>query len=189
MATTITLADRSPYEVETTLEKNADLVLAVTQRAARLGNNVGMDEFTADTIAALISVSDVYTVRKAGDPDVTGLLILQPSPSSRSILPLVEYFHIILAEGSIRESRELYGRLVDLCVKLAIDKGKGYLGAMTSVFTPHVSWYHVLRNRKFSVTATVPSEGNLLASKNTNTYLMYRAFEAHELNGKVYITS
>ena len=108
MAARITLANGCMYTVEVSSEVS---YRDVTQRAASLGNNVGVDEFTEDTITALLAVSDVYTVSKSADGDVIGLLILQPSPYSRRLLPLVGYFHVILAEGSMDESRELYGHL------------------------------------------------------------------------------
>ena len=76
---------------------------------------------------------------------------------------------------------------VELCVKLTIDKDKGYLGVMTSLFTPCMPWYYVLRNRKFIITATLPDAGNLLESEDTDTYLMYREFYGDEIKGKVFI--
>ena len=92
-------------------------------------------EFDNEMVQHLMQISDVYEVMGEGGEDelyteggrvrgdMAGLLLLHPSPYSKRPVPLLGYFHIILAVDA--HVSELYTALVDICVKITIDKSLG----------------------------------------------------------------
>ena len=61
----------------------------------------------------------------------------------------------------------------------------GYLGVLTSVFTPNINMYEGLREKGFCMTATWPNAGKVSRQGTVDNYLMYRQFHGEEIQGKV----
>jgi len=177
-------------DVQRLSQLNAHLhkLLDIISRATIHCNNVGNDEYDVKKLHDVIETGQIFLIKGVKPSnDTKGLMMMQPSPFSRHIPPLVSNFSIVLDERDFTMATELYSKLTDFAVRFTEESAPPYVGVMTSLYEPCDAWNDVLEQKHFVNIMTYPSAGTYQNKERTNSHLYYREFK--ENIGKINVST
>lgn len=167
--------------VEELKEEDFAEAFSLLERAAKRGDNVGVDEYrNVDDLLEDFCFGSVFAVRshRGGSP-IDALLMVGPCLASRTIRPCLASAQVVTSEGFAREP--LWRDFFEMAIGFAKQHSFGFSACVTQVFIHCIERVTALRKDGFVICATVPKAGKVVRRNGASPvhmhgYLMYKEF-------------
>lgn len=156
---------------------------SLLERAAKRGDNVGVDEYrSVGDLLEDFCFGSVFAVRshhrRVGSP-IDALLMVGPCLASRTIRPCLASVQVVTSEGFARES--FWRDFFEMAIGLAKRHSFGFSACVTQVFIHCIERVTALRKDGFVICATVPKAGKVVRRNGASPvhmhgYLMCKEF-------------